>query len=339
MVFINITTYNSMKYLPEALRSIFSLDKKNFKVLVIDNGSTDGTVEFIRDNYPEVLILKNVKNRGFATAHNQGIKFVESFGEKHGIKPENIFILITNPDIILTSNFLEKIINHANNFKDGASFGGKLYKIFINQDEPTDLIDSTGLKIARSRRFVDRGAGKIDKGQYKTGEIFGNSGALVLYRLSALKDIEIDGQFFDERFFVYKEDVDLAWRIRMFGWKSYYIDDAIAYHYRGAYGSEKRNLSSVVRERRAKNELINYYSTRNHIFTIFKNDFLKNIIKDFHKIFFYEISKFLYILFFETKTLKAYYKILLSLPQILKWRKKIMTSAKIKPEDMRRWIF
>ncbi|NQU83481.1 MAG: glycosyltransferase family 2 protein [Parcubacteria group bacterium] len=329
-----------MKYLPDALRSIFSQDYKNFKVLIIDNGSVDGTVEFLRSEYPQVLVLKNVKNLGFASAHNQGIKVSLNFCDRNQYDFCKSYVLITNPDIVLASDFLEKIISRADQLEKSGSFGGKLLKIF-SENSPNfseKIIDSTGLKILKTRRIVERGAGEKDEDQYKEEEVFGVSGALALYRISALKDVVVQNEYFDSKYFAYKEDVDLAWRLRLFGWKSHYINNAIAHHHRGAYGSENRSVGIAIRERRAKNSLINYYSTSNHLFTILKNEFAANVFKNFPQIFFYEMSKFLYVLFLEPKTLGAYFKFFKHLPYALKWRKEIMARKRVGAVDIQKLI-
>lgn len=330
-----------MKYLPDMLKSIFNQTYKDFSVLVVDNGSTDGTVDFLRANYPQVSILKNSKNLGFSGAHNQGIKFVFNLCQKNNLDLEKNYILMANPDIILTPDFLEKIIPRADAHPDGASFGGKLLKIF-NDDLvncPTEIVDSAGLKIFKNRRMSERGAGEEDKGQYDAEkEIFGVSAALALFRLSAIKSSEVKNEYFDSRYFSYKEDVDLAWRLRLFGWKSFFVGSARAYHYRGAYGSEKRTLKTAIRERKIKKGMINYYGISNHLFTILKNDFGINFLKDFPRIFFYELSKFIYILFFETRNLGAYLYFLKNFSAVYNTRKNIMSRVKINKDDMGKWL-
>lgn len=330
-----------MKYLPEVLKSIFDQTYKDFSVLVVDNGSTDGTIDFLRADYPQVAVLKNQRNLGFAGAHNQGVKFVFSLCERNNLELEKNYTLITNPDIILTPDFLEKITASADAHPDGASFGGKLLKIF--QDDtvscPTKIIDSAGLKIFKNRRMAERGAGEEDGGQYDKGEeVFGVSAAIALFRLSSVKNAEIKNEYFDSRYFSYKEDVDLAWRLRLFGWKSFYAGNAVAYHYRGAYGSETRSLKTAIRERKVKKGMINYYSTANHLFTILKNDFGINFLKDFPRIFFYEFLKFWYILFLETKNLGAYLYFVKNFFKVCAARKDIMSRVKIGKEEMRKWL-
>jgi GT2 family glycosyltransferase len=183
-VSVAIVTYNAIKYLDDCLKSIFSQTFKDFKVLVIDNASEDGTVEHLRKNYPQVTVLQNFKNLGLAKAYNQAIKFWESE-----------YVLLANQDIILQLDFLEKLIKVAAHHPAAASFGGKILKLSHDEDKRDlgpEIIDTTGIVATKSRRFYDRGAGEEDKGQYdQAGEIFGLSANLVLYRREALEKVKI----------------------------------------------------------------------------------------------------------------------------------------------------
>ena len=219
---VQIVTWNSLRYMVDCLESLMRQTFRDFSVLVIDNASEDGTVEFIRSYYPEVSILQNFKNFGFSKANNQGIAFAKSD-----------YVLVMNPDVILTDEFLEKLVSFADQYQNGGSYGGKILKIFseaVDQNEveglrevvKSNIFDSTGLQIFKSRRAVNRGEGQKDQGQYdKTQEVFGLSGACVLYRLAALQDTMIRNEYFDQDFFTYKEDIDLAWRLRLYGWSNW----------------------------------------------------------------------------------------------------------------------
>ncbi|MFN3301467.1 MAG: glycosyltransferase, partial [Patescibacteria group bacterium] len=98
---IQIVTWNSRKFLSECLNSIFNQTYKDFSILIIDNASNDGTIEFIKENYPTLNILRNSKNLGFATAHNQGLRLFEN----------SPYVLLINPDVILEKDWLEKILS------------------------------------------------------------------------------------------------------------------------------------------------------------------------------------------------------------------------------------
>lgn len=281
-VSIVIVAYNSLKFLPKCLDSIFNQTCSDFEAIVIDNQSFDGSLEFVKKNYPEVKTLRNVNNLGLCRANNQGIKMAQ--GE---------YVLIMNPDVILEKDFLEKIIGQADKLPQAGSLGGKLLRL-INGGK-TDIIDSTGLKVLPHYKIIDRGAGEQDKGQFdKTEEVFGLTGACVLYRKKAIEEVGL----FDERFFVYKEDIDMAWRLKKAGWQNWYAPKAVAYHQRYA---------GVGKERRKRNRLVNYYSYRNHLLLLAKHLDKKTFWQNAWRIIPYEIGKFVYILFFETRNIKAFF--------------------------------
>lgn len=342
---IQIVTWNSLKFLPDCLESIFQQTFKDFLVLIIDNASTDGTIEFVEKNYPKVRIIKNSKNLGFARAHNQGI-----------ITTQSDYILVMNPDVILEPDFLEKLIEVAEEDKRIGSLGGKLLKIKSGDQEiaeriKTNIIDSTGLKIFKSRRVIDRGEGEIDKGQYnQPEEVFGISGACVLYRRQALEDVLVprikadisvnprndqrksmftEGEYFDQDFFCYKEDIDLAWRLQLRGWKAIYLPEAKAYHFRSVSISERFN----------KSPLVNFFSYRNHLWMLLKNDYFSNFLRHLWFIFWYQLSKELYLLFTQPDVLfKGSLAFWQGFSKMYKKRKYIIKRAKIKAEEMRKWF-
>ena len=318
---IQIVTYNSLKFLNDCLQSIFAQTFKDFQVLIIDNHSTDGTLDFLKKRFPAVSIFRNFKNVGFAKAHNQGF-----------VLRKSDYVLVLNPDVILEPDFLEKLLTTAENKKRGFSFGGKLLKIKSGNQEigekiKTKIIDSTGLKITPLFRAIDRGEGEIDKGQYDLQkEVFGISGACVLYRKKTLKRIG----FFDESFFAYKEDVDLAWRSRLYGLRSYYVPAAIAYHYRGA--AKQKQLS--------QNSVVTFYSFRNGIFLLLKNVHWQNFIFCFPLIFTYQFIKAIYLLFFRPKIFfEGVYSLLLKFPLIYRKRQKIFRRAKMTAWQFRKKFF
>ncbi len=291
---IVIVTYNSLKFLKECLESILNQTFSGFEIIVIDNKSFDGSLEFVKKNYPTVKTLRNVNNLGLCRANNQGIKL--SLGE---------YVLIMNPDVILEKDFLEKIIEQAEKLPQAGSLGGKLLRL-IN-GEKTDIIDSTGLKIFPYYKIVDRGAGERVGGgncprlTNALEEVFGITGACVLYRKKALEDIKQNDQYFDERFFAYKEDIDLAWRLKKKDWQNWYVPEAVAYHQRAIF---------LGKERKKRNRMISYYSYRNHLLLLTKHLDKKTFWQNAWRIIPYELGKFIYILFFETGNIKAFFDFL-----------------------------
>jgi GT2 family glycosyltransferase len=308
--------------------------------LVIDNNSSDGSVEFIKNNYPEVTVFQNKKNIGYAKANNQGVRLLHS-----------PYVIFCNQDIVLTNNWLETIMSKAESdeYASVGSFGGKLLKLKLIEGEVvpesrTDIIDSCGLKILRNRRIVELGAGKNEAEFNQSGGSFGHSGALVLYKRKTLEDILVKtkntpkGEYFDEDFFSYKEDVDLAWRAQLLSWKSMFISGAVAYHARSASGSENISIKEMIKNRKKQSSFARYYSYRNHLLLLLKNEFGKNLFRDFWRIKWFEMKKSLYILIFEPRNIKVWFDILRMMPNMLTKRKEVMKKAKVTPKDIANWI-
>ncbi len=338
-----IVTYNSMRYLPDFIDSIFEQSYFNdYKltpdIFIVDNASTDGTIKFIQDHYPTIHLLRNMNNIGLPRAWNQAIKITQ--GE---------YILIMNPDLILHKDFIKIALKTMQNDQTVASVGGKLYQLKLvtfDSDinsavlEKTNILDSCGLQAFRDRSFVERGAGEIDRDQYnQTQEIFGISGACVLYRRQALEQIKYNNEYFDEDFFLYKEDIDMAWRLRLAGWSAIYNPQAIAYHHRRARSLKKRSLLKVIKYRRYKENFVNFYSYRNHLLLLRKNIIYKNFFLHFIFIFFYELKKFLYVLLLENSTLRHTLKDLIKFNHNNRKKRQLnMRLRKIKAEEIQAWF-
>jgi GT2 family glycosyltransferase len=321
---INIVAWNDMDFIPTLLESIFAQTFTDFAVRLIDNGSTDGLEAYVREHHPSVTILRNARNLGFSPAHNQGIRYaIEHWHESE--LPER-FVLITNPDVIMPSNFLKELMRAAEADREAGSFQGKLLRAYIENaaDESlketvrSDRLDSTGLVKQRNRTFTDRGAGELDTGQYDADrDIFGVTGALALYRGSALQDVRYRDEFFDHDFFLYKEDVDLAWRLKRAGWPARYVPEATAFHYRGAFGKEKMGWLERIRNRRGKGARRNWFSTRNHLLLLLKNEPFWSGLLALPWIAWFELCRLAYVCLFEPGSLTAYLSAIRLAPKII----------------------
>ncbi len=220
---ISIVNWNGSHYIGDCLKSVYGQDYMAIKeIIVVDNGSCDGSLEKIKKDFPQVKYIENDVNIGFSKAHNQAIDI--SRGE---------FILILNFDIILTKNFLSELIKVFGDNKKTGVASGKLYKIL--DGKKTTKIDTTGIKMA-CYFPSPRGATEEDCGQYDTKEkrfVFGVCGAAALFRKETLADVKFKNEYFDEDFVNYVEDVDICWRMQLRGWKAVYQPKAVAYHERG----------------------------------------------------------------------------------------------------------
>ncbi len=342
---VHIVAWNSMRFLPDLLKSLSEQTFQDFSVLVIDNGSTDGVEAFLREQYPQITFLRNVRNLGFSAAHNQGIRYALERWPKEDWSDR--FILVTNPDLIFEPNCLERLVASADVHPEAGTFGPKLRRAFgenlhdetLQETVKSDLIDSTGLRARKNRTVADRGAGEMDEGQYDEAvEIFGVSGALALYRAQALQDARFEDEFFDHDFFAYKEDVDLAWRLQHLGWSARFVPDAVAFHYRGMYGKEKMGLWERMRNRRNKSRLRSYYSNRNHWLVLLKNERFINFLLASWRIVPLEGLRVLYTVVFETRNTKSFIDAIALFPRIWKKRRAWLPKRKRSAKELRSWF-
>jgi len=217
MISVIIVNYNRKDLLKQCLDSLRTQSFKDIEIIVADNASKDNSAAMVDICYPEVKLIRNTANALFCKAQNQGIDI--SRGD---------FILCLNSDVILDRDYLKEALSGARIDDKIGMVSGKI----LRMDKKT--IDSTGLFLGRNRKAIERGYGKIDKGQYnKPGYVFGVSGAVAFLRKSMISDIKDKNGYFDERFGMYYEDLDLCWRANKKGWKAYYNPKAIAYHVRG----------------------------------------------------------------------------------------------------------
>jgi GT2 family glycosyltransferase len=344
-VSVNIVSWNSMAYLPELFASLASQTFTDFQVLLVDNASSDGVEAYVRANYPTVTLLRNARNLGFCAAHNQGIRFVlDRWSDEQ--RPTH-YVAVVNPDTILSPTCLERLVAEADARPQDGSFGPKLLRAFgenlndevMKETVKSDIIDSTGLAARKNRTFADRGAGEFDKGQYDGApEVFGVSGALALYRASALADANGDGEYFDADFFAYKDDVDLAWRLRLLGWGARFVPAAVAYHYRGMFGKEKMGFVERIRNRRGKSSTRSFYSTRNHWLMLVKDELVLNGLLASPRIVTHELLRVVYVFFFEPKNLRAFFAALFLLPKMWGKRRDTLRRRKATAGEMRAWF-
>lgn len=297
LVSLVIINYNNKSYLKRCIDSIKDQTHKNMEIIFIDNESKDGSFEFMQEEYQnsDILLVENKVNNGYAGAANQGIKL--SNGK---------YVMIINPDIIMEKDFIQKLHDYMESDVTIAAASGKLLKYDFEKDEKLDYIDSAGIVFYKNTRAADRGQNEKDLGQYdKVERVFGVCGAAPIYRREALEDIKVSGEYFDDDFFAYKEDVDLSWRLNLAGYKNMYFPKAVAYHGRGLGGS-KGGIKAFINNRKSQSEFLRGISFRNHIMMLWKNDINDFKKKNRYLILKRQVSFLMYAVVFERFNFKYY---------------------------------
>ncbi len=310
-VAVNLVTFNSAVDIEACIKSLEAQTFRDFRIHIFDNASNDGTLRTLEslgidDVFPSSL------NIGFCKAHNLLVQ-----------RSSSDYVLFLNPDTILRPRFIECLVEAMEARRDAASASGKL----LRMDNKT--LDSTGIIMVPGQRHLDRGAGERDTGQYETPEeIFGPSGAAAFYRRRSLEDVAINGQYFDEDFFAYREDADLAWRCRLAGWISIYTPGAIALHRR-----------RVTPERRGQlPKEINYHSVKNRFLLRLNNMTSDLYWRDFVSITYRDLQVIGYVLLREWSSIPALSYVIRHFPRLLRKRLEVQKRRRIEPTQIEKWF-
>lgn len=309
--FINFSdtkiNYSSKKYLKPFLETLKAQTYPNFEVICLDNGSDDDgeTVRIIEENYPGIHIIRNKENAGFI-AHNQII--AEAQGE---------YYLCVNFDLLLDPNYIQELVNFALQHPEAGSFGGSIYRWDFVKNEKTEYLDATGITVSHSHHFRERETGTYlpfsEAKKRGAKEVFGISGVSVMFQKKALDDIyNTYNHYFDPAFVIYKEEVDLMYRLRWLGWSSWYVPQALAWHDRTTGEKKKFALRDVMilTNRKHKSRYNRTQSLRNHLFILHKNFSSDYSFRVKCATFWDEIRKFFWVLLFERFALGAYWDLL-----------------------------
>ena len=205
-----IPNWNGRRWLPGCLRSLAEQSLAPAEVIVVDNGSSDGSPDYLQAEHPDVRILALGSNTGFAHAANVGVR-----AAAHDL------VALVNTDVVLAPDWLERMTRALRLDHRAGSVACKM----LSLDDPSRVYDA-GDVLRRDGACEQRGRFEADDGRFdRPGEVFGACAGAALYR----RDVVVAAGGFDERYFAYLEDVDLALRLRLAGWRCRY-EPAVARH-------------------------------------------------------------------------------------------------------------
>jgi GT2 family glycosyltransferase len=318
-VSVTIVTYNSGRFIKRCLESVLAQKYPHKEVIIIDNASTDGTIDILEQFEDRCQIYYNEENIGFAAAQNQAIRIAG--GD---------WVLTLNPDVLLLPNFIQALVDAGQFDTRIGSVCGKLLTIRASFDLPEKpLVDSTGIYFTPMLRHLDRGSQEVDNGHYLHHEyVFGATAAAALYRRGMIEDISIGDEFFDPDFFVYREDADVAWRAQLMGWRCIYTPHARGYHVRNVLPGNRRALPPVI----------NMHSVKNRFLMRMKNMTADLYLRNWFSITGRDLVVLGCCLVREQSSLKAFWYITRNWKRVMSKRREIMSRKRVNDDYIAGWF-
>lgn len=321
LVSIVILNWNGMEHLETCLPSVTTQSYENVEVIVVDNGSTDGSIEYVEQNFETVKLVCNETNVGFAEGNNIGIRVAS--GD---------CIVVLNNDTEVDKDWISSFMKVANEHPEVGMLACKILSYYDRKQ-----IDCVGHLIYPDGLSRGRGRGEIDEGQYdKIVEVAFPSGCAALYRREMLEQIGL----FDKDFFIYVEDSDLGIRGRLAGWKCLYVPDAVVYHkYSATMGGYSPGKAIMIERNRiwflVKNLPIPmilssfYYTFLRYLLQTYDATFGSGAAKQFVS----SGSKWTVV----SVLFKAYWSALQGVPEMLKKRRVIRKQRQVTNREVKRW--
>jgi len=278
-VLVSIVTHNESRDVERLLPSLFAQTFRDFAIVAVDNASEDGTratfAAFEKVTPVPLAVVPSRENLGYTGGHNLAIA--------RAIEAGSPWVLVLNSDVVLAPDYLERLLAEAGRpeYARVGAFTGKILRADGADLAPTDVIDTVGIRMTSNGRHFDIGAGVRDDGRYDdAAEVFGVSGCIALYRTAALLDVRIETGFFDNDFFLYREDVDLAWRLRGRGWTARCVPAARAWHRRRNLPERRREMSPAANLHSVKNRFLLRINNagREHLRATFLGTFARDLV-------------------------------------------------------------
>jgi GT2 family glycosyltransferase len=229
LISVVVLNWNGIQTIEKCLNSLYEQTYKPLEILVVDNGSTDGSPDLIRENFPEVKLIINEKNLGFGGGNNIGIR--ASNGK---------YIMMLNNDTRLDPKCIEEL---KKSIEKDNRYGACASKILLEYED--NLIDAAGIVVCPDGLSIGRGRLENGDKYNEETEVFFASDCACLYRREMLNDIGL----YDEEFFAYADETDMGWRAQLAGWKCIYNPKAIVFHFHSASSGSYSSFKAFLVER------------------------------------------------------------------------------------------
>jgi len=272
LVDVVIPLYRPGPWLAPCVDSVLASRDAHPVIWLVDDNPESDLADLVTRRWKSVNYLPAIKNVGFAASCNRGIQ-----------AGRTQYVLMLNQDARIEPDYVTRLVGLLDSDPGLAAAGGVLYHQENPATPPGGTIDTAGFEFRRGRRPVDIGQGDRDTGQYEgVREVFGVNAAAALYRREALEAVADSHGVFDERFFMHKEDIDLAWRLRRAGFRAAIDGAARGYHARGVHRAPDvagrtpaalvRRFAGLLSQERAKSPSLRRLAWRNQVLMLIKNE-------------------------------------------------------------------
>ncbi len=302
-VTVVIPNWNTRRWLEGALGGLRQQTYRSFRVILVDNGSTDDSVEFVRLHYPEVQVIRFPENRGFAAAVNAGIQ-----------RAGTPYVALLNADTIPRPRWLESLVAMIERAPDVGSVASRM----LSMADPS-RIDDAGDTFSWYGSARKRGHGEPAERYHKPEEVLSACAGAALYR----RDVVVEVGGFDEGFISYLEDIDLGLRLRLKGYRCLYAPAAEVLHW--GHGA------NLARPRYV------YLMTRNRLAILTKDIPLSLLLRHKWQIVYGQLYFFL-VYKHPWQSLRGFFSWLRALPRLLEARQHVMATRTIADDQLARWI-
>jgi GT2 family glycosyltransferase len=313
-VFVGIVTWHPDPLLARCIASVRAQDYPSVVLHVWDNESSDGSRALLATLTGAGERTCSEANVGFSGGHNALIR-----------RAGSQYYLCLNPDAVLSEGYVSALVDTLESNPTAGSATGRLLRL-----DDDAVLDSTGIVMTPDQRHLDRGAGEPAEGRFLSGPepIFGTSGAVALYRQAMLDDVAFQGQYFDEAFFAYREDADLAWRAQWRGWASLYVPSAVAWHRRRVTPERRSALPAEI----------NRYSVRNRFLLRLKNQSMGLAWRFAWPGLRRDAQVIGYVLLREWSSIPGLLDVGRLLPRMLAWRRHVLGGRRRRSADLAPWF-
>ncbi|MBN9388636.1 MAG: glycosyltransferase family 2 protein [Chloroflexi bacterium] len=323
LVSLIVLNWNGQRFLERCLDSLAEQTFRDFEIVLVDNGSTDGSVAFLKEKYgdwlagaenPRLRLIELSQNTGFSGGNLAGLEACD---------PASRYIATLNNDTQADPAWLETLVTALEKeMRWGAACGPMLFA--SEQNQATPRVAAAGIEVRRNGLALDRQLGQPWQPDEPPTEVFGPCAGAALYRRKTLEQVG----FFDPAFFAYLEDADLAWRLRLAGWPTVYLAGALVWHEYSGTGGQGSPFK-------------NFQLGRNRPWVILKNWPVRLLLKHFFSIAAYDLAASLYTLFkgdFQPTRGRLAALAPGHLKRIWRQRRDIQRKRKIQPDELEKWL-